>query len=246
LGILAGGLADLLQRVKDDVQREHIRAQQERDMWHAVGHEIMSPLQSLMVLHGTPGDASHRYVQRMQQAVRVLYSQASPSEALEAATLQVGAIDLNAFLHHVAANAQFAGIADVRYEHGPAPVMVRADEFSLEDVVTHILRNADRYRPPGTPITMALEVQDAVATVTLHNEGPPIAPALLGKVFEYGVSDAAEGDAPAGEHRGQGLFVAKTYMAKMGGTISAQNVQGGVQFVLALQLAPLPRGDERK
>ncbi|MBC7379780.1 MAG: sensor histidine kinase, partial [Burkholderiaceae bacterium] len=47
LGILAGGLADLLQRVKDDVQREHIRAQQERDMWHAVGHEIMSPLQSL-------------------------------------------------------------------------------------------------------------------------------------------------------------------------------------------------------
>ena len=93
---------------------------------------------------------------------------------------------------------------------------------------------------------MALEVQDAVATVTLHNEGPPIAPALLGKVFEYGVSDAAEGDAPAGEHRGQGLFVAKTYMAKMGGTISAQNVQGGVQFVLALQLAPLPRSDERK
>jgi two-component system OmpR family sensor kinase len=246
LGILAGGLADLLQRVKDDVQREHIRAQQERDMWHAVGHEIMSPLQSLMVLHGAPGDASHRYVQRMQQAVRVLYSQASPSEALEAATLQVGAIDLNAFLHLVAANAQFAGIADVRYEHGPAPVMVRADEFSLEDVVTHILRNADRYRPAGTPITIALEVQDALAAVTLHNDGPPIAPALLGKVFEYGVSDAAEGDAQGGEHRGQGLFVAKTYMAKMGGTISAQNVQGGVQFVLALQLAPLPRGDERK
>ncbi|RYF65737.1 MAG: sensor histidine kinase, partial [Comamonadaceae bacterium] len=51
LGILAGGLADLLQRVKDDIQREQLRAQQERDMWHAVGHEIMSPLQSLMVLH---------------------------------------------------------------------------------------------------------------------------------------------------------------------------------------------------
>ena len=72
LGILAGGLADLLQRVKDDMHREQLRAGQERDMWHAVGHEIMSPLQSLMVLHG-PDDPGHRYVQRMQQAVHVLY-----------------------------------------------------------------------------------------------------------------------------------------------------------------------------
>src|SRR5256885_14311327 len=71
-------------RVKDDLQREQLRAQQERDMWHAVGHEIMSPLQSLMVLYG-PDDPGHRYVQRMQQAVHVLYGTASPAEALQAA-----------------------------------------------------------------------------------------------------------------------------------------------------------------
>ena len=41
-------------------------------MWHAVGHEIMSPLQSLMVLHPQSDDTSHRYVQRMQQAVKQL------------------------------------------------------------------------------------------------------------------------------------------------------------------------------
>ena len=82
-GILAGGLADLLQRVKDDLQREQLRAQQERDMWHAVGHEIMSPLQSLMALNG-PQDPGHRYVQRMQQAIHVLYGTASPAEALQA------------------------------------------------------------------------------------------------------------------------------------------------------------------
>ena len=60
--------------------REQLRAQQERDMWHAVGHEIMSPLQSLMVLYG-PDDPGHRYVQRMQQAIHVLYGTASPAEA---------------------------------------------------------------------------------------------------------------------------------------------------------------------
>ena len=61
LGILAGAISDLLQRVKDDAKRESIRTQQERDMWQAVGHEIMSPLQSLMVLHpeaATPATAT--------------------------------------------------------------------------------------------------------------------------------------------------------------------------------------------
>jgi two-component system OmpR family sensor kinase len=238
LGILAGALADLLQRVKDDAKRESIRTRQERDMWHAVGHEIMSPLQSLMVLHPQAGDASHRYVQRMQQAVKVLYSQASPSEALQAATLQVDALDLDDFLTHVAANAHFAGVADVRYQAAGSPVLVRADEFSLEDVVTHLLRNADRHRTPGTTITIALQVQDApgTATVRVHNQGEPIEPALMQRMFEYGVSGRDADSAQAGQ-RGQGLFVARTYMSKMGGTIEARNEEGGVSLVLVLQRA---------
>jgi len=38
----------------------------------------------------------------------------------------------------------------------------------------------------------------------------------------------------AARQRGQGLFVAKTYMAKMGGTIVAENAPDGVRFVLTL------------
>ncbi len=38
LGVLAGGLQDLLQRVNEDVRREQIRVAQEKDTWHAVGH----------------------------------------------------------------------------------------------------------------------------------------------------------------------------------------------------------------
>ncbi|MBU1818066.1 MAG: HAMP domain-containing histidine kinase [Gammaproteobacteria bacterium] len=236
LGILAGGLADLLQRVKDDLHREQLRAQQERDMWHAVGHEIMSPLQSLMVLHGGPNDPGHRYVQRMQQAVHVLYGTASPAEALRAADVAQGRLDLDAFLRHVADNAHFAGIDNVVYEGGAGPVIVRADEFALEDVVTHILRNADRYRPLGTPIVLTLAASEATASATLRNQGSTIAEDLLERIFELGVSDPnlpqPQGDS---QHRGQGLFVAKTYMAKMGGTIHARNTADGVAFALTFQ-----------
>jgi signal transduction histidine kinase len=241
LGVLAQGLQDLLQRVDEDLRREQIRAQQEKDQWHAVGHEIVSPLQSLLALHGDADDPSHRYLRRMQQAVQVLYGQASPSEAFESTTLQLAPIDLDAFLGHVAANADAVGIHRLRYESPGAPVRVRADEFSLEDVVTHVLRNADRHRLPGSPITLRLGFDEREARVEIHNEGAPIPEGMLQKIFEYGVSglgNPAGHDDPAGEgHRGQGLFVARTYMAKMGGTIAARNGDGGVSFTLRLPRA---------
>jgi sensor histidine kinase regulating citrate/malate metabolism len=78
-----------------------------------------------------------------------------------------------------------------------------------------------------------LQATETDATVTIHNTGPAIAAELLGQVFEYGVSDQAESGAKGS--RGQGLFVAKTYMAKMGGTIIARNDDDGVSLVLGLQ-----------
>ena len=235
LGLLAGVLADLMQRVNEDIKRERIRADQEKDLWHAVGHEIMSPLQSLLALHGKPDDPSRRYIQRMQQAVRVLYGSASPSEAILSAALQVSTLDVRAFLQHVAANAADAGLSEVTFDDAGGPLIVKADEHSLEDVITHILSNATRYRLPGTPIRLALDRLDTTAELRIRNDGPPIAEALLGRIFEYGVSDGA--DTSAGRSRGQGLFVAKTYMAKMGGTIEARNVAGGVEFVLRFATA---------
>ena len=233
LGVLAGGLQDLLQRVNEDVRREQIRLAHEKDTWHAVGHEIMSPLQSLMVLHANSADPAHRYISRMQQAVRVLYGGASPSEAFASSALYVQSLDANAFLSHVAANAEAAGIPGVTFTPGPQAVIVRADEYSLEDVVSHVLRNAQRYRVSQTPIAITLTMQAPEVVVAISNQGPPIAPEMLEKIFEYGVSDQQEAGALG--QRGQGLFVAKTYMAKMGGTISAHNTDHGACFELRLQ-----------
>jgi signal transduction histidine kinase len=237
LGVLATCLAELLQRVDESMRRERLRAEREKDQWMAVGHEIMSPLQSLIALHGAPDDASRRYILRMQQAIRVLYGSASPSEAFESTTLQLATLDLDAFLAEVAANAPHAGIADVHYDGPGEAVVVRADEYPLEDVVTHVLQNAQRHRRDGTPITLRLHADDARATVELRNVGDAIPSELIDKVFEYGVSGAQAGDsAPDAQapQRGQGLFVAKTYMAKMGGTVAAENVDGGVRIVLTL------------
>jgi K+-sensing histidine kinase KdpD len=235
LGLLAEFLANLLQRINEDAKREQIRVEQEKNMWHAVGHEIMAPLQSLAALHAVPDDPSLRYVERMRQAVRVLYGGASPSEAILSATLQDRTLDIQAFLQKVADNAAHAGVEGVQFHGIDRPVIVRPDENSLEDVITHVLTNAGRYRRPRSPIRMTLRCNPDTAEVRIHNHRQPIDAALRGKIFEYVMSDAQAGEKQG--HRGQGLFVAKTYMAKMGGTVDAANVDDGVAFVLTLALA---------
>jgi signal transduction histidine kinase len=95
-----------------------------------------------------------------------------------------------------------------------------------------------------TPITIELVSDQASAGISVHNQGPPIDSALIERIFEYGVSGALSADdadatlhAAHAEHRGQGLFVARTWLSKMGGTIHAENVADGVRFTLTLQRA---------
>jgi signal transduction histidine kinase len=80
-----------------------------------------------------------------------------------------------------------------------------------------------------------LHCESEIAEVRICNHGPQISTGLLGRIFEYGVSDDASNHTDG--RLGQGLFVARTYMAKMGGTIEALNVADGVEFVLKLATA---------
>jgi len=232
LGILAGSLSELLARSREHLRQQQIRAVQEKEQWHAVGHEIMSPLQSLLALHAGADDPSRRYLQRMQAALNLLYGQASVSEALAGASAQRERMDLAAFLREVAENAPFAGIADVQALDCDTGCAVYADALKLEDALTHLLNNAARYRLPGTAISLRLTHAGEQAVVEVHNQGPQIEAERLTSLFELGTSDA-EG----ASHRGQGLAVARAYLAKMGGAIAVRNEGDGVCFELRLPRA---------
>lgn len=232
LGILAAGVDDLLRKISDDLQRAQIRMDHEKDMLRAIGHEIRSPLQSLSALHAKEVDPSRRYIRRMLQAVQALYGSASPTDGVESVAIQDEVVDVAQFLQSVAENAPDAGIDGVVFEGVQEPTLVRADAAALEDAITHILTNATRYRPPGTAITVGLKVIEDTAIATIHNHGPHVPEDMIGRIFEYGVSDQPDGGALG--NRGQGLFVAKTYLAKMGGSITVQNKADGVQFEIRL------------
>jgi two-component system, OmpR family, sensor kinase len=238
LGSLSSSLQTLLSRVKEDVHRSQLRVQQERATWQAVGHEIMSPLQSLMVLHKAPNDPSARYIERMQQAIKVLYGSASPTEAFSAATPVLGLVEMDQFLAALCESAIELGLAPVRFHKASQKIMVRADEYWLEDVLGHLLANADRHRTPGTPIVISLSAVSTQVKLVVANTGPPIPDELLEKVFEYGVSQrsiederkADSGACAREDLRGQGLFVVRTYLSKMGASVKVSNTLEGVRF----------------
>ena len=120
-------------------------------------------------------------------------------------------------------------LADASGNASTAGLQVREDPFGFAQA--SLLPGA-----AGTSIRLTLTASASTASATLHNQGSTIADDLLERIFELGVSDpglpALPGD---GEHRGQGLFVARTYMAKMGGAISAHNTADGVAFTLTFQ-----------
>ena len=115
---------------------------------------------------------------------------------------------------HVADNASAIDIHNVRFVANGETVHASADEYSLEDVITHILQNAQRYRPAESEIiiTLAATEAQATATITITNIGPAIDDALIDKIFECGVSgaNAKSGGTTHTGNRGQGLYVAKT------------------------------------
>jgi signal transduction histidine kinase len=233
-GVLAAGLDDLLALIAEKVEREKLRAARDKDMWRAIGHEIRSPIQALSSLHDQEADPSYRYIKRMQRAVTVLYENASPEVAIASAEVEGEQVDLDAFLKIVAANAPGAGLDNTVYASAGQVVPVRGDPAALEDVITHVLKNAIRYRRPESAVTMSLVVEDNTAVLSIHDVGPQIPDDMLEKIFEYGVSDQKEESEAGG--RGQGLYVARSYMAKMGGTIAAKNADDGVTFEIRMPL----------
>lgn len=234
LGVLAAGLDELTARVNETVTKEAQRLIREREQWQEIGHEVRGPLIGLATIARSRADIEiTRYVQRMQQAFDILVGSASLIEAMADTTVERQPFDIAEFLQQLAKNCALENIDNVRYNGAETPVIVLGDSFALEAATSNVLSNATRYRPAGTPIVIHLDVSDKCASFSISNQGPHIEPDMLEKIFDYGIS-AHDDEA----NRGQGLYIARINMLKMGGMIWAQNLVDGVAFCFELPLVP--------
>lgn len=109
---------------------------------------------------------------------------------------------------------------------------VTGEPFGLQQLLLNVLDNALRVSPTGGRVEVELVAVGERVRVGVHDEGPGIAPAELGMIFERLYSH---------DGSGLGLAIAHAIAVDHGGELSAVNdPDGGATFTLTLPL--LSRG----
>ena len=127
---------------------------------------------------------------------------------------------------------------------GTTEVVVRAsvdelcidvDPERLRQALENLLSNATKHSPPGVPVRVEVgathHADQAMATITVRDQGPGIPPEVLPRLF----TRFAAGGTTAG--LGLGLYLAHGIATAHGGMLKAESTAGaGAQFILALPL----------
>lgn len=240
VGVLWRSVLDLHRSLVAYGRSAHERSKREHHFLRAIGHEIRSPLQDLMLRHSDENDPSTRYVRRISFAVKYLYGASlgqetsesfafkSPQDAMNSLSGDITKENITEYLMN-AAESTIVGIKYVGYESG-LYVMVDAD--MLESVLTAIINNANDFRTINTDIIVDGFYERESAVITIKNVGPQITNYPIDEIFEYGVS--VRDGTGEGDHLGQGLYMAKTFVSRLGGSLSVHNLDDGVCFEIRL------------
>jgi signal transduction histidine kinase len=114
-----------------------------------------------------------------------------------------------------------------------------ADPGKLHDVFRNLMENASNYSPEGGVVEISSErVNDAVA-ITVADRGPGVPDADRTRVFErfYRVDRSRARD-PGGT--GLGLSIVRHLVELHGGTVVAENREGGgARFVVTIPAGPV-------
>jgi two-component system, OmpR family, sensor histidine kinase BaeS len=237
-----GALASAFDRMASAVALED---ELRRRLVSDVAHELRTPL---TILRGmtealvdeivTPDHATlaslHEEVLRLTRLVGDLETLAAADAA--GLRLEVAPVDLAQVARAVLdLAAPSGGAADLAVTAELAPATVGGDEARLRQAVTTLVANALAYTPVGGSVTVRTRIDPEHAIVEVLDTGPGIDGDDLPHLFER----FYRGRRTAGvAGSGIGLAVARELVTAHGGTITAENRDGGgAAFVVRL-----PRG----
>lgn len=117
-----------------------------------------------------------------------------------------------------------------------APLMVMGNAGKLLQVIMNLIQNACDAAAAGNPaptLRIASEIRSDTIVLTLHDNGPGIAPGHLSHVFDPFFTTK-----PVGKGTGLGLSISYGIIEQHGGKLYARNhPDGGAEFVIELPLA---------
>lgn len=242
-----GKLAGTINRMAGDLDKTE---RMKNEFISSVSHELRTPLTSIKgwvetlgTLHDPADPAYRRGVQVIASETDRLYDMVE--ELLDFSRMQNGikldchVLDLVAEVSDSVLTAekriQLEGM-HLDYEEPLMPVPVFADTGRLRQVFLNILDNAVKYSPPGGTITVAIEISDESASVTILDEGRGISAEDLEnvKVKFFKGKGAVRGS-------GIGLAVVDEIAKAHGGSLALASEQGrGTAVTLRLPVYKKP------
>src|SRR5260221_993864 len=117
-------------------------------------------------------------------------------------------------------------------------VPIMADAERITRVITSYLANALSYAPADQPVTVQLTVEDAVARVSVHDEGPGIACEEQGHIWErFSSTREMTGHHEPDLSSGLGLYLCQAFIERHHGSVGAQSDPGhGATFWFTLPI----------
>jgi two-component system OmpR family sensor kinase len=115
------------------------------------------------------------------------------------------------------------------------PETVLADPGALKQVLLTLLDNAILHGKGTVRVTAHRNPSDAQVSISVHDEGPGIAPDLLARLFERFYRGETAHRKPG---LGLGLPIAKALVEAQNGTLSVESQEdGGSTFIISLPIA---------
>jgi two-component system sensor histidine kinase KdpD len=112
--------------------------------------------------------------------------------------------------------------------------VVKLDSRLVAEALAHLVENAAKYSPPGSPIIIRAGVEEDELTIRVTDHGPGIMAEEVDRIFDK----FYRGRRPvkqSGEGTGMGLAIARGIVEAHGGRILVESVLGqGSTFTIAI------------
>ncbi len=229
----------------DDSARKAIERMKQRFL-AMVSHDLRTPLNSVsssfeLLLEGVRGPLSEKVlviVKRALENIKLLL--ALINELLEIEKLESGVtLEKTAVSAHdvcVAAKelvqsfATASGIS-IQGPHGDA--VVNGNERRLIQAMTNLLSNAIKFSPPGSTVTLSIEVQSPFVELAVTDQGPGVAESDRSIIFEKFKQSRAK-TSTGMKGTGLGLALVKATAEAHNGQAGVSNTGRGSRFFLRL------------
>ncbi len=249
-----GGELDTLVLVARDVTALHKASRAKEEFLSTVSHELRTPLTSLngwlVTLlrpdfnpEGQELDQIHEMLLRQSNRLQRLVEDLLNVNALEEGDITVDTVTVavddvveKVLTEFSAEHAERA----VRHERAGLAGLAVADPVRLEQVLVHLLSNAAKYSPAGTPVTVAVSRTADAVEIVVADQGYGIPADQLDAIFERFTRLGDYMTRAQQQGTGVGLHIARRLVDAMNGRIWATSRLGrGSELHVALPAAPL-------